>query len=612
MTKKIIALLITIIVGISGIPGIANAQDFDQTLPQETIVSFGSNIVVNTDNSINVTEDIVYNTGPQEHHGIYRDIYPYSSQNRKMTINNVSVSDENGNPYIFDVSDNNGNVEIKIGDPNQTFIGQKDYIIKYHATMAVAQLKNVDEIYWNVTGNEWGMPISSAQATVILPSGAKETQSACYYGIKGSTNQCQSPISNKDGTYSFSAPYELNPSEGLTIAVGFSKGIVRPYSLTDNVSNFFNMYGHWIISAMLPILTLIGSLLYWFKKGRDAKGRGTIVPQYDVQDGLTPMEVGGIANEKVDGDNISAEIIYLATKGYLKIHQLDKRFIGLIKSADYELIKLKDFSDLPNDFDRNLLTALFGNSEQLEQIGMTSSLHNVSMAATQPSGTQNESVQLSSLRFVFFERANLIIKSVLDALLNKGYYKNLGRIKKGGGSRTFIFIFMSVWATGFFGAIIGFLLWGGDVLPIMLAILISIVIYGVISHFSPAKTEKGALAKEYLLGLKDYLQIAEKDRLQFHDAPEKKPEVFEKLLPYAMVLGVTKIWAKEFEDIYTVAPSWYSGPMDTAFSAMAFSDSLSGFSSFASSSMTSSTSSGGSGGGGSSGGGGGGGGGGSW
>ncbi|KKT22394.1 MAG: hypothetical protein UW07_C0037G0011, partial [Candidatus Nomurabacteria bacterium GW2011_GWF2_43_8] len=113
-------------------------------------------------------------------------------------------------------------------------------------------------------------------------------------------------------------------------------------------------------------------------------------------------------------------------------------------------------------------------------------------------------------------------------------------------------------------------------------------------------------------GLKDYLQIAEKDRLLFHNAPEKKPEVFEKLLPYAMALGVADIWAKEFEGIYMAPPNWYVGSGNAAFSAMAFNHSLSNFSSYTSSSLSSSSSGSGSGGGGSSGGGGGGGGGGGW
>lgn len=617
MMKKIILPLLIAIVSIGGIFGIANAQN--QTLPQEAIVSYISNIGVNIDNSIDVTETITYNTGPQEHHGIYRDIYPFSSQNRGMSIENVAVTDENGGSYPFQISDSGDNFRIKIGNPNKTFSGQKVYVIRYRATKAVAQLKDFDEIYWNVTGNDWGMPIYQTQVSVILPSGASMIQSACYYGPKGSTNQC-SQASNANNVYAFNASSILNPHEGLTVAVGFSKGIVTPY-LPEATPNFFDMYWRWFVAAILPILTLILSLWYWYRKGRDARGTGTIIPQYDVPDELTPMEVGGIANEKVSVKDISPEIIYLATKGYLKIRQLEEKFIGLIKMTDYELTKLKEPLDLQNDFDKNLMDALFKSRSEFLSLVKSRNFKKLpkivgsvieGLSGFDLDNPQSENqVRLSELKNHFHYRIPEITEPTLDVLLNKGYYKNLGRMKTV-GSRVAIILFMSVWASVFFGGLIGAFVLRGNPLPMMLSIFLSIIIYGIISHFSPAKTEKGALTKEHILGLKDYLKIAEKDRLQFYNAPEKRPEVFERLLPYAMVLGVADIWAKEFEGIYTTPPSWYSGPTGTAFSTMAFSHTMSNFSSFASSSLSSSPGRSGSGGGGSSGGGGGGGGGGSW
>lgn len=585
MKKILFSLLLTATFSF-GVAGAQTTTVQPQPFTQETIPYFVSNIVVNADNSIDVTERITYNTGPTEHHGIYRDIYPYSSQNIKMAIQNIAVTDENGDPYPYEILNSNGYVRIKIGNPTQTFSGQKTYILKYHATRAVAQFKDIDEIYWNVTGNQWPMPIQDARAGITLPPGAVPTQSACYYGPEGSNNKCQGEIFSSnasDNVYVFNASSTLNPGDGFTVAVGFPKGVVTPYPSSLTNPTFFDKYWQWFLMSLLPILTLILSLLYWYKKGRDAKGTGVIVPQYDVPDRLTPMEAGGIASEKLDVGNISPEIIYLATQGYLKITQLEEKHFGFIKSADYELTKLKDFSDLPNEFDQKLLTALFG---------------------------EKSSVKLSELKTVFYKDANSIVNSVADSLLTKGYYKNLGRLKSG-KTRALILVFASVWVSIFFGALVGRLVLKISPEPIIFAIFLSFIIFILISHFNPAKTQKGADAREYILGLKDYLRIAEKDRLLFHDAPEKKPEIFEKLLPYAMILGVANIWAKEFEGIYTVPPSWYSGPQTGMFSAMAFSHSLNNFSSSAGNVMSSAPG-GGSGGGGFSGGGGGGGGGGSW
>ncbi|KKT01121.1 MAG: hypothetical protein UV76_C0002G0034 [Candidatus Nomurabacteria bacterium GW2011_GWA2_43_15] len=515
---------------------------------EEAIWNFDSDIIVNTDNSIDVTETIVYDTGPLERHGIYRDIYQYSSVGYKMKIESVEVADENGQPYIFSTAEEGKNFRIKIGDPDKTFTGQKTYVIKYHATKAVAQFKDFDEIYWNATGNEWPMPIYEANASVLLSSTRmhyeieKVLQSACYFGPKGSpkhlkTNfghstgsnldwlDCSIPFEDKDGGMEF-REISLGVNEGLTIAVGFKKGFVAPYSKVDRISDYFGL----LVTGALFLIIFFSIFLYWYKKGRDPKGTGVIVPQYDVPDNLTPLEVAGIMSKRAGAKNISSEIIYLAEQGYLKINEIPKNILGIFKSKDYELLKLKDFSGLPNIFDQKLLNSLFGEN--------------------------SSSVKLSSLKNKFYGEAKVMMNAVSDALLNKGYYRNFG-------------IF-------------------------------------------PARSEKGVTAKEYLLGLKDYLQIAEKDRLLFHNAPEKKPEVFEKLLPYAMALGVADIWAKEFEGIYMAPPNWYVGSGNAAFSAMAFNHSLSNFSSYTSSSLSSSSSGSGSGGGGSSGGGGGGGGGGGW
>lgn len=568
---------------------------------EEAIVSFVSTTTVKTDNSVDVTETIIYNAGEWARHGIYRDIYPYSSFGKKMNISAVSVTDEIGKGYNFRLEDYGKNLRIKIGDADKTFMGQKTYVVSYHATRAVGQLKKLDEIYWNVTGNNWVIPIYRVETTVVLPSGTKAIQSACYFGISGSTNKCPQVSGGMDGVYKFSAPGPLLAGEGLTVAVGFPKGIVSPYSTTDNLVGFVEVYWPWFLVLMLPLLTLFFSLRHWHRFGREARPMRTIIPQYDVPDNLTPLEVSAIVNEKIRGPEISAEIIYLATKGYLKISQLD--------ATDYELVRLKDPLGLTNDFDRKLLISLFN-----KKFADATSLDGFEddLGEKEKTVLVNQ-VSLSNLKKRFFEEIPSIREGVLKALLVKNYYKNLGRLKSD-GSRGAILLFFGLWMPSFFGGILGMLFFDGNPFPVLLSILLSVIIYAIISYWNPAKTERGIATKEYLLGLKDYLQIAEKDRLIFHNAPDKRPEVFERLLPYAMVLGVADIWAKEFKDIYRTPPSWYSGSTGSNFDAVVFTHAISSFSDSTASSLMSSPGggAGGSGGGGSSGGGGGGGGGGGW
>ncbi len=332
----------------------------------------------------------------------------------------------------------------------------------------------------------------------------------------------------------------------------------------------------------------------WYAKGRDPKGSGVIVPQYDIPDGLTPMEVAGIVNQKIAPGDISAEVIYLATKGYLKIRYIDNKILGFIKSSDYELELLKKYDDVSNEFDRMLLSRIFPLD-----------------------AGPGEKRKLTNLRNSFYAHIPAITKRGLQTLLDKGYYSNL---KTGGESGpsviravVIIFVWASVIGFHFLSSIFNAVSSSVSPTPFIASIIFSIII-GVFFHsLMPAKTVKGVATKEYILGLKDYLQIAEKDRLNFHNAPEKRPETFEKLLPYAMVLGVASAWSKEFADIYTSPPSWYEGyPVGGPFNSMLLYSNLSSFNSMASTNMSSMPGGGGSGGGGFSGGGGGGGGGGGW
>lgn len=566
--------------------GVTSSQVLAQSNVREFISSYSADIQVNTDNSIDVVETIVYNSGGQEKHGIFRDIRTISSSGMKMPIEDILVQDELGKAYKFVVTETSDNLQIKIGDANVTFKGEKVYVIKYKADKAVSQFEEFDEIYWNVTGNKWPMPISSVLANVTFPKTASTTQAHCYSGAEGSTRTCQYSV-EVGNTYTYKAPAGLLSYEGMTVALGFEKGTFEPYTLSDNLLQYIS----WMF---LPLLTLLFSVLHWRRHGRDPKGTGVIIPQYDVPEDLTPMEVGAIVYEEVTAAQISSEIIYLATKGYIKINQLEDTILGFIKTKDYELVRLNSFSNLPNEFDRIILDGLFGQG--------------------QSEGEYLPSVRLSSLKDTFYKTVSKVNASVLDSLKSKGYYTNLGRMKGGPeAGRVALIIFMALWSSVMFGVLIGSFLIQDNPYPVIIGIFVSVVIYGVVSHFSPAKSERGVELKEYLLGLKNYLQIAEKDRLQFHNAPDKKPEVFEKLLPFAMVLDVSEIWAKEFEDIYSTPPDWYSAPAGTSFSAASFNSDLTSFGYVASSTLSSSPgSSSGSGGGGSSGGGGGGGGGGSW
>jgi uncharacterized membrane protein len=548
-----------------------------QSANAEVIDSFDAEVKINSDASFGVSEKIQYDFGIAQKHGIFRNIpikYQARGGNYNLRISDISVKDEQGNNYNFTTSYPGNDVEIKIGDADKLVSGQKMYVINYVIGRAINYFDTQDEVYWNATGTSWPVAIKKATVKISLPQDVNKEllQSECFVGMFGSQEKCLNNLENSSGF--FSTNRELAPGEGLTVVFGFPKGIVKEPSLGERFLETLKDNG----ILFLPLLILIFMLWLWRKKGRDPQGRGTIIAQFDAPDNLTPLEVGTVVDEKADKKDISAEIIHLAVRGYLKIKKTESKIL-FITTTDYVLEKLKSADDLENDFDKKLMEALFNGKE---------------------------SVKISELKDTFYKNLKEINEKIYASVLAKGYFpKNPDKIRKIYLGAGMIVLFMGIFFINFWGTlgVVSFILSGSIVM--------------IFSSLMPKKTLKGVAAKEYILGLKEYLRVAEKDRLKFHNAPEKNPERFEKLLPYAMVLGVEKEWAEQFKDIFKQNPNWYEDGTGhpSAFNSLIFVNSLNSFSQSASAAYNapSSASSGGSGfSGGGSGGGFGGGGGGSW
>src|SRR5712692_8176613 len=159
-------------VGAAAVPSTALAEDW-------AISSFDARISVQADGSLAVTEDIEVNF-VTPHHGIFRDIpvvYDYDQKyNRVLQLDMRSVTDASDRPWQYTTSRNGANEEIKIGDPNQTLTGRQSYRLTYTVSGAFNGFPDHDELYWNVTGNQWAAPIAAASATVSTPLGSLQRQ----------------------------------------------------------------------------------------------------------------------------------------------------------------------------------------------------------------------------------------------------------------------------------------------------------------------------------------------------------------------------------------------------------------------------------------------------
>ncbi len=556
-------------------PAVCVAEDID---------NYQVSLQINQDASLNVEENIVYNFGTELRHGIFRQIpikYQARGGNYNLRISDIYVTDENNLPYKFDISYPQNYIQIKIGDANAYVTGLKTYIISYKIKRAINYFDNYDELFWNVTGNEWPAPIKQARAIVSLPEGIEQQnlQTACYAGPYGSTQTCDKityAYNNKNLVEDVTFNQEdLDYNEGLSIVIGLPKGLIYQPTILESLLAIAR--DNWIV--FLPILVFIILFYLWYTRGKDPAGRGTIIAEFDPPDKLSPAQVGTIYDEKAQHKDISAEIIYLAIKGYLKITREETGKI--FKLHDYTFDKLKGADDNLNSFQKTLMADLFDSGDK---------------------------VKLSELINNFYKDLATITKEVYQSTVTAKYFLKSPQAVRGaylGFGLVVLFLLF------FIGPLMGFIGW--------LSLLISAGLIMLFSLVMPKKTRKGVLAKEHILGLKLYLTVAEKERIKFHNAPEKNPHEFERLLPYAMVLGVENQWAKQFADIYKdQSPSWYNDPSTANFSSFALVSSLNNFSTQANSNLSShpssaaSGSSGFSSGGGFSGGGFGGGGGGSW
>lgn len=522
-------------------------------------------ITINQDSSINVTETILYDFDGLEKHGIYRDI-PFKYQNNtfgnfNIKISDISVIDEKGNSYNYSVSTKGQNKSIKIGDANYLVSGLKTYIIKYKVSRAITFFKDHDELYWNAVGSDWSIPINESRVVVSLSPEIDFDQInlICYSGPKDSQTPCteSKKIINpkNDSTAGYFYQKNVMPGDFFTIALSFPKGFVKEPSTSEKVLVILKEN----LIFILPILVLIICTTFWYLWGKDPKGRGVIITQFDIPDNLSPTEVGIIMDNHIDNVDISGEIIYLATLGYIKIHQVeDKSFLDKFSVTDnYILEKLKGSENLPNEFQKMLMNNLFSE---------------VYIANYESNGKKFDGVKLSSLKKDFAIFLKKIKKEAYENLVLKGYFvKNPATLKAIYLGLAFVILFSIMQAFEAFNYLT------------IISIGLSAIIIVFFSILMPKKTLKGVLTKEYILGLKSYLNVAEKDRLAFHNAPEKKPEVFEKLLPFAMVLGVDKQWAKQFEGIYIQNPSWYDSPTGANFNSLILVNNLHSFNSAASS-----------------------------
>ena len=408
-------------------------------------------------------------------------------------------------------------------------------------------------MYWNVTGNGWPVGLENVSVSVEIPKVDKKNGDiSCYEGVLNSKEKCVTNF-NKD-LFIAKSSRPLLVGEGLTIAVDFPQGVVDENAVNKIIINNLNepidysffkkiLYSMLLLFLIPPIITLIIMFLIWRKYGRDPKGLSTIVAEYEPPFNMKPTLVGSLVDGKPDFKDITAGLIYLAEQGFLKIKKLEKEwFLG---NADYEIELLKKDITALESTEQSIIRLFF---EDGLTIGATEKISNLKRDT------------------LFSIKANKIIKNLYQEMTDKGFFaKNPLKTKL-----PYIIVFAIFMFLGMF--LFPFLIMPG-------------VIVIIFSFFMKKKTKLGAETKDHILGFELFLSVTEKDRLDFHNAPEKNPEEFMKFLPYAIALGVEEKWAKQFENIYIGQPAWYQSNVVGSFVVMDFVSHMSSFSNSVSTGM---------------------------
>ncbi len=553
------------------LPVSAGVQDF-------TINSFTADYYLSRDEAkvseLRVDETIVA-TFPQtdQNHGLLRAI-PKSYKNHSLELTVQKVTNGVGKKIDYTTSTENDNLVLKIGDPEAYVHGQQQYMISYTMRGVASMQADQDEFYWDINGDQWPQAMGVVTARVhMTPDIASEVSrdAVCYTGPQGSLlNDCM--LSAGSDVIVATTTKSLAGYETLSVVIGFKPGTFADYQPS------MRQILEWLRTAAIIIgpalFALIMVIIGWRRNGRDAKGKGVIVPQYLPPKDTSVLASSFVLQEGHDAKAISATIIDLAVRHYIKIYE--------VGGKDYELEVIKAPKDIGPD-ELSVLTMIFGTAKVGDRVNM------------------------ASLKNKLAAESAALGKTISIRTTKAGYF--LMRPER--ARAPYLIIGGILMIVGFFAAPLGLGLLGAGL----------ILVIG--SRAMPARTVSGVELREYLLGMRDYMKLAEAERIKVLQSPHgrltekvdvgnKKQliKLYERLLPYAMLFGIEKEWAKQFANLYQEAPDWYSG--HAAFNAVWFASSIGGFNSVSAQAFTAPSSSSGSGFGGGSGGGGGGGGGGGW
>ena len=538
--------------------GASPAWAADQSTGRE-ITRYDVTADVDADGVAHVRIDLDFDFGDDPGHGPYLSLVTRQryddARDRVFRYSDITASSPSGAPAGVNREDDPYAVVLRIGDANVDDVsGVQRYVVTYTVDGWInpaGTQHSGDELYWNVIGTGWDVPLSGLSVRVTGPAAVQGA--TCFAGPPGSTDPC-----TEAGTTGRSATFRqdlLPVGDEWTTVTGWPGGTFHGAPILEPrfepaapldpagpggiAAGVLALGGLWLVVARVRTVGRDQEYLGLTPGLRPASGQATLVGprrraavgvQFAPPEGTRPGEIGTLVDEKADPVDVTATLVDLAVRGYLRIDEVPREDPGQ-KPTDWTLVQLREPDPALLGFERTLLTSLFsGRSE----------------------------VKLSDLKTTFASSMASVQKALYQHVTDNHWFRaNPSTVR-------------ALWLGGGFAALVG-----GVILTVLLAgtqaqlkgvalLGIAVAVVGlalvVVSRAAPARTPDGTAVLAQTLGFRRYLATAEANQLKF----EEGQDIFSRYLPYAIVFGLADRWARVFAELAasgrTVpAPTWYTG-----------------------------------------------------
>ena len=527
----------------------------------EYIEQYNTKLVITNDGKAKIQEIIDYNFGTNQRHGIYKDI-----PKNDTLIKNIKVL-KNGISENFELYTKDRFWRLKIGSKNTYATGRVEYKISYNLEGRIVRDKDDKNfIIFDIVGTAWKKPIKKAKGIIYLPK--KLQNRVNVEAFRGSFGSTVGVFVKNNGTYLEVETSNLKPHEGLTISISFDPSLMQVSKKPS-----FKYYEKPIYYLFLaPII----ALFYFFGKKLHIFGEiGSISPKYKPPKDLTVMEAGLLKDNFVDFIEIKPAILELANLGYLKMEEDENGlYLKKIKDADEKLTQnqIQIFNEIFENTDATPSSGIKFSKTLFDNV--RESLHN----AMVNKGYYGSSLKSARESFLFatiglailtiggflyyiFKDTGLDIifpLAISVGFIVVGIFNLINAFKTKQIGATFFSIVWILFSTFFLFASL-------NSTDIAISLLLMIIVIAIGSYLiykrANTLTFKGTLAKRHLLGLKEFIDKADKDKIKFFLQEDKK--YLDKMLPYAVLFGLNKHWLELYKELDAPMPDWYDGSYDS-------------------------------------------------